>query len=175
MTRTLFFVSVKKGSNLISSDSNIYLKFIHINLLNHIPFKWNKVGKLEAKHENGDLCKTKRSNEKKHNRLPGGGARGPFTARGPYGLNDVHGLGLGDVRGWRCCVCVGGQPIRTALHTISMSPCLQNSFCESYTWRLVSWKALRELNAHWALPVYLVFEDENSNGSDENSLKRKIA
>ena len=27
------------------------------------------------------------------------------------------------------------------------------------TWRLVSWKSLRELNALWALPVYLVFED----------------
>ena len=41
----------------------------------------------------------------------------------------------------RVCVCVcvcgvGGQPLRTALHTISTS--LQNSFCESHTWRLVS-------------------------------------
>ena len=48
----------------------------------------------------------------------------------------------------------------------------QNSFCESHTWRLVSWKALRELNARWALRV---FEDEKSNGLDEKSVKRKIA
>ena len=59
----------------------------------------------------------------------------------------------------------------TSLHVIS----LQNSLCESYTWRLVSWKALRELNAHCSLPVYPVFEDEKSNGSDEKSVKRKIA
>ena len=31
----------------------------------------------------------------------------------------------------------------------------------------MSSKALRELNAHWALPNYSVFEDEKSNGSDE--------
>ena len=36
-------------------------------------------------------------------------------------------------------------------------------------------KALTELNVHWALPVYPVFEDEKSNGSDEKSVKRKIA
>ena len=35
------------------------------------------------------------------------------------------------------------QTIRTALHTISIS--LQNSFCESHTWRLVIWKARRAL------------------------------
>ena len=58
-----------------------------------------------------------------------------------------------------------GQALRSALHTINIS--LQNSFCESHTWRLVSWKALRELNALWALPVYPVFE-EKSNGSEEN-------
>ena len=38
-----------------------------------------------------------------------------------------------------------------------------------------SWKALRALNAHWALPVYPVFEDKKSKGSDEKSVKRKIA
>ena len=40
---------------------------------------------------------------------------------------------------WGCTGCLmgeGGQPLRTALHTISIS--LQNSFCESHTWRLVS-------------------------------------
>ena len=38
-----------------------------------------------------------------------------------------------------------------------------------------SWKALRALNARWALPVYPVFEDEKSKASDEKSVKRKIA
>ena len=36
-------------------------------------------------------------------------------------------------------------------------------------------KALRAPNARWALPVYPVFEDENSKASDEKSVKRKIA
>ena len=36
-------------------------------------------------------------------------------------------------------------------------------------------KALRALNAHWALPVYPIFEDEKSKASDEKSVKRKIA
>ena len=27
-------------------------------------------------------------------------------------------------------------------------------------------------NAHWVLPVYLVFKDEKSNGSDQKSVKR---
>ena len=36
-------------------------------------------------------------------------------------------------------------------------------------------KALRALNARWALPVYPVFEDEKSKASDEKSVKRKIA
>ena len=34
-----------------------------------------------------------------------------------------------------------------------------------------SWNALRALNARWALPVYPVFEDEKSNGSDQKSGK----
>ena len=71
--------------------------------------------------------------------------------------------------GW----CWGVQPPWTALHAISIR--LQNSFCESHTWRLVSWKALRALNARWAQPVYPIFEDEKSNGSDEKSVKQKIA
>ena len=82
------------------------------------------------------------------------------------------------VGGGGCCGGGGGggeeegQFLRTALHTISIS--LQNSFCELHTWRLVSCKALRELNARWALPVYPVFE-EKSKASDEKSVKRKIA
>ena len=81
--------------------------------------------------------------------------------------------------GWCVCVCGGGgqpffiSPTRTALHTISIG--LQNSFCESHKWRPVSWKAPRALNARWAVPVYLVFEDENSNESNEKSVKQKIA
>ena len=38
-----------------------------------------------------------------------------------------------------------------------------------------SGKSLRALNAHWALPVYPVFEDEKSKASDEKLVKRKIA
>ena len=79
-----------------------------------------------------------------------------------------------DVGGGRLWGGGGGvdQILRTALHTISIG--LQNSFCESHTWRLVSWKALKALNARWALPVYLVFKDKKSNGSDEKFVKRKI-
>ena len=51
---------------------------------------------------------------------------------------------------------VWSQFLWTALHTISV----QNSFCDSHT-----------TNARWTLPVYPVFEDENS---DEKSVKRKI-
>ena len=38
-----------------------------------------------------------------------------------------------------------------------------------------SWKALRALNARWALPVYPVIEDEKLKASDEKSVKRKFA
>ena len=65
----------------------------------------------------------------------------------------------------------GGQPLRTTIHTIS----LQNRFYESHTRRLESCKALRELKAHWAIPAHPVFEDENSNASDEKLAKQKIA
>ena len=54
-----------------------------------------------------------------------------------------------------------------------MSIRLQKSFCESDTWRLASSKALRAINARWALPVYPVFEDEKSNGSDQKSHKKE--
>ena len=37
-----------------------------------------------------------------------------------------------------------------------------------------SWKALRALNARWALPVYPIFEDEKSNVSEEISVEWKI-
>ena len=36
-------------------------------------------------------------------------------------------------------------------------------------------KALRALNAQWALPVYPVFEEEKSNVLDEKLVERKIA
>ena len=51
----------------------------------------------------------------------------------------------------------------------------QNSFGESYSQSIVRLRALRELNAFRSLSVYPVFEDEKSNGSDEKSVKRKIA
>ena len=42
------------------------------------------------------------------------------------------------------------------LATVSVKPS-QNNFCESHTWRQVNWKALRALNALWALAVYTVW------------------
>ena len=36
-------------------------------------------------------------------------------------------------------------------------------------------RAAQPLNALWALPAYPVFEDEKSNGSDKESVSRKIA
>ena len=69
------------------------------------------------------------------------GGRGPLAARGPYGLNVVQGGDFfgggtgggggggdwwGGGGGWGL-VGGGGRPLRTALHTISIS--FQNSFC----------------------------------------------
>ena len=60
-----------------------------------------------------------------------------LAARGRYALNDVQGWGWGEVRGgltwgWGGGVGDGIEPLRTTLHTISIS--LQNSFCETHTW-----------------------------------------
>ena len=63
----------------------------------------------------------------------------------------------------------GGQLLRTALHTVS------KTVCKSHTWKLASWKALRDLNARRTLPIYPVSEDEKSNWSDEKSVKWKVA
>ena len=68
----------------------------------------------------------------------GGTVGGRSSASGgPYGLNDVQGWELG-ADGWGLGEGVGvwDQFLKTALHTISIS--LQNSFCESHTWRLVT-------------------------------------
>ena len=51
---------------------------------------------------------------------------------------------------------------------MKLSP--KSSFGESHSSKLDRRKALKELNALRALPVYPVFEDEKSNGSD----RRKI-
>ena len=78
--------------------------------------------------------------------------------------------------GGRCCGGGGGSISKNRpSHHKYKSPKHQNSFCELHTWRLVSCKALRELNDRWALPVYPVFEEEKSKASDEKSVKRKIA
>ena len=64
---------------------------------------------------------------------------------------------------------VGGlQPLRTTLHTISIS--LRNSYELQQ-----NCKALGALNARWALTVYPVFEDEKLKASDKKLVKRKIA
>ena len=60
----------------------------------------------------------------------------------------------------------GVQLLRTAFHTISMSP-------KQFELKQ-SWKAQRALNALGA-NVYPVFDDEKSKASDEKSVKRKIA
>ena len=51
----------------------------------------------------------------------------------------------------------GFQPLRTVFHTITLQK-FELKQC---------WKALRGLNAHWALPKYPVFDDEKSNGLDK--------
>ena len=91
--------------------------------------------------------------------------------------------GLGELRvggGWCVCARVCGEgglswrgdggsisktiiSLHTTLHTIIS---LQNSLCEPYTWKLVSWKALRKVNARWALSVSR-FWGKKSNWSDE--------
>ena len=102
--------------------------------------------------------------KKRHNEVK----QRALTARTMCSSEDWGGENSGGVLWGR-----GSTSTDRALHTISIS--LQISFSESHTWRLVSWKALRALNAHWALTLDLVFEDEKSNGWDEKSVKRKIA
>ena len=102
--------------------------------------------------------------------LVGGGwdhwLHGAFTAWA-MGTGWDWGAGVGDEVG------LWDQFPRTAIYTINIG--LQNGLCKSHTWRLVSWKALRQLNAHWALPLYAVSEDEKSNGSEEKLTTPKIA
>ena len=63
-----------------------------------------------------------------------GGKKGGSSGKGLQGLNDVRGWGL-VVIWWLRCEW-GDQFLRTVLHNIKL--CLQNSFCESQTWRFVS-------------------------------------
>ena len=72
----------------------------------------------------------------------------------------------GDMEGGQQWGCL--QPLRTALHTVSVSLPKQFELKQSS-------QAVRALNARWALPVYPVFEDEKSKASDEKLVKRKIA
>ena len=69
--------------------------------------------------------------------------------------------------GWIGVVLGGGGG---GLHIIKLSP--QNNFGESHSSKLRN--AVRDINALRAAPVYPVFEDEKSNGSDDKSIKRKI-
>ena len=80
-------------------------------------------------------------------------------ATAPWGGGGNRGGG----QQWGC-----RQPLRTALHNISFKSPKQFELKQSR-------KALRALNARWALPVYPVFEDEKSKASDEKSVKRKTA
>ena len=67
--------------------------------------------------------------------------------------------------GWRWCGggrWSVGQLLRTALHTI----CLQSSMWIAYLETVCLLVSCKALNAHWALPVYPVYEDPKSNGSD---------
>ena len=59
---------------------------------------------------------------------------------GSDGLNDVQGWGLGGGADVGAGVGMWDQFLSTALHTISAS--LQNCFCETHIWRLLSSKAL---------------------------------
>ena len=86
-----------------------------------------------------------------------------------HGVNDAQGWAFRGLMWW----AVWDQFLITALHTISISR--QNSFCESHSWKLVSLKALRELNAHWALPLYPVSKNKKTNGSYQKSVKQKIS
>ena len=63
--------------------------------------------------------------------------------------------------------------LRMALHTMKLTA--QNSFGESLSQSKVRLSTLRELNSLQALHVHPVFVDELSNGSDEKSVKQKIA
>ena len=73
------------------------------------------------------------------------GRGGGLAVQVPYGLNYVQGWGLSE--GADVCVCGGGgveagggvgwvSNSKNVRHTKSIS--LQNSFCESHAWRLVS-------------------------------------
>ena len=60
------------------------------------------------------------------------------------------------------------QPLRTALHTISIS-------LQKFETELKGSKSTHLMPAGRTLPVYPVVEDEKSKASDEKSVKRKIA
>ena len=73
-------------------------------------------------------------------------------------------------------VMAGGEVkllgLGTAIHNMKLSP--QNSFGELHSSSTVRLRALRELNASQALPVYLVFEREKSKGKTKNWSSKKI-
>ena len=69
---------------------------------------------------------------------------------------------------------IGGSTVRVS--SISKKRPSHNNYKSPKQFELKqSWKALRALNARWALPVYPVFVDEKSKASHEKSVKQKIA
>ena len=73
---------------------------------------------------------------------------------------------------WEGGWCGGGVNLQEPPFTPWV--CLQSNFCESHTWRLVSWKALRALNALGATCLSR-FWGRKANGSDEKTVKQKVA
>ena len=106
----------------------------------------------------------------------GGGGQpwqGVFGCTGPLRPQRCAEVGIGgEVRGVVFFLGGGGGSTSENIQTISIS--LQNSFCGSHNWRLVSGNVLRALIAHWSLPGYHAFEHEKSNGSDQKPVKQKI-
>ena len=73
------------------------------------------------------------------------------------------------------CKILGSKTPKNEVLTLNYG--LPSSFTTLNTLRTTKrgYVPLMKLNARWALPIYPVFKDEKSNGSDEKSVKRKIA
>ena len=96
----------------------------------------------------------------------GGGADGGGNSRVVWGGNSAVG-GVGGNSGGRGSTVGGGSTSKNRSSHHNYRSAKQFELKQS-------WKALRALNARWALPVYPVFEDEKSKASDKKSVKRKM-